>query len=212
MRRISALLATALLALVGCATNKPLEAQRIASVPSIEVVRLATPEIQRHSPETIMAGGLIFGGFGMEAAGAAAGKALRERCTLEDLGYLVLREFVDQAPKRIPNWPSMSVQEAPVEAGFVIKDSYLLRIQPAMVWIYTFGPKGLMVSLAANLSSPAGEEIWRYTASYSQSEAGRSREIEELEAESCKLLKEEMQHAARALADQFVADLRGQER
>lgn len=212
MKCFSALLAAVLLALTGCATNKALEAERIASVSSIEVVRLATPEIQRHSPETIAAGGLIFGGFGMEAAGAAAGKALRERCKLEDLGYLVLREFVDQAPKQIPNWPSMRVQEAPVEAGYVVKESYLLQIQPAMVWIYTFGPKGLLVGLTASLISPAGEEIWRYTASYSQREAGRSREIEELEAESCKLLKEEMQLAARALAGQFVADVSGQKR
>ena len=212
MRCVSPFLAAVLLAITGCATNKPLEAQRIASIPSVEVVRLATPEIQRHSPETVAAGGLLFGGFGMEAMGAAAGKAMRERCKLEDLGYLVMREFVEQAPKQIPRWPSMRVQERPVEAGYVLKDAYQLQFQPAMVWVYTFGPKGLMVNLAASILSSAGEEIWKYTASYSQKEAGRSREIEELEAESCKLLKEEMQLAARALAGQFVADLSGQKR
>lgn len=212
MRRASTFLAVLLLAATGCATNKPLEAQRIASMPLIEVVRLSTPEIQRHSPETIAAGGLLLGGFGMEAAGAAAGKALRERCKLEDLGYLVMREFVEQAPKQIPSWPSMRVEESPVEAGYLVKDAYQLQLQPAMVWIYTFGPKGLLVNIAGRIVSPGGEEIWKYTASYSQKDAGRSRDIEELEAESCKLLKEEMLLAARALAGQFVADLSGQKR
>lgn len=212
-RRISILFVLLALSIItGCAANKQVEAQRLKAISSIEVVRTATPEIQRHSAATIVGGGLLFGGFGMEAVGAEAGKELRERCKLDDFGVLVTREFVEQVPKQIPGWPSMRVRETPVEAGYVAQDAYMLQFQPGMVWLYMFGPKGLLIAVTATLASPSGEELWKYNASYSQKQAGREREIEELEADSCKHLKEEMQYAARVLAGLFVTDLSGLKR
>jgi hypothetical protein len=213
-RRISiGFVLLALLSITGCAVNKPVEAQRLKAISSIEVVRIATPEIQRHSGATIAGGGLLFGGFGMEAVGEEAGKELRERCKLDDFGVLVTREFIEQVPKQIPGWPIMRVREAPVEAGYVAKDAYMLQFQPGVAMLYTFGAfKGFSIAVTATIASPSGEELWKYNTFYSQKKAGREREIEELEADSCKLLKEEMQHAARVIAGQCVTDLSGQKR
>ena len=200
-----------LLTLVGCATNKPMEAKQLETISSVEVARYPTPEIQRHSGATIGVGGLLLGGFGMEAAGAVAGKALRERCKLEDFGALLIREFVEQVPKQIPTWPSMRVREAPIEAGYVVKDAYLLSFKPIGVILFTFGAKGLLANVTATLVSPGGEEIWNFMSSYSQKKAGRERELEELEADSCRLLKEEMQYAAHIMAGQFITNLSGEQ-
>jgi hypothetical protein len=191
----------------GCAGNKPLESGRIEKVALLEVARYATPEIQRHSAATILGGGLIFGGFGMEAVAASAGQQLRERCALEDFGRLVADQFVAQAPAQIPSWPKMRVQETPIEPGYVARDAHLLAFKPEVVWLYSFGPKGLMASVSATLVAPDGSELWRHLISYSQKDAGRMRELEELEANDCRLLKEEMRYAARVMAAQFVGEL-----
>jgi hypothetical protein len=37
-------------ALAGCATNKPLEGVRLEAIAPLEIVSVATPELQRHSP------------------------------------------------------------------------------------------------------------------------------------------------------------------
>jgi len=208
----ASLVIVVLLTLAGCATNKPMEAKRLETISSVEVARYPTPEIQRHSGATIGVGGLLLGGFGMEAAGTVAGKALRERCKLEDFGALVTREFVEQAPKQIPTWPSMRVREAPIEAGYVVKDAYLLSFQPIVVCLYSFGAaKGLNAGVTATLVSSSGEEIWKFISEYYQKKAGRERELEELEADSCRLLKEEMQYAACIMAGQFITNLSGQQ-
>lgn len=193
---------------IGCATtDKPLEARRLESIASLEVARYAIPEFQRHSSETMVGGGLLLGGFGMEAAAAAAGERLRQRCRLEDFGKLVVQEFVAQAPKQIPKWPSMRVLEAPVQAEYAAKDAVLLLLEPGKVLLFS-GAGGLMTYATATLVAPGGEVIWSFRTTYSQKEAKRERGLEELEADSCKLLKEEMRHAAGVMAGNFIADLK----
>jgi hypothetical protein len=201
-----------LLALVGCASDKPLDTKRLDSNTVLQVVRSATPEIQRHSAGTMAGGGLLFGGFGMEAIAASVGKELRERCNLEDFGALVVQEFVSQATKQIPTWPKMLVKQEPVELGFATKNESSLFFQPTAAWLYSFGAaKGLNAAAMATLAAPNGEVIWRRQAGYSQVRANRERELDELEANDCKLLKEEMQHAAGVIAADFVADLMRQQ-
>jgi hypothetical protein len=57
----------------------------------------------------------------------------------------------------------------------------------------------------ATLVSPKGEILWRRQAFFSQKKVHRERELVDLEANECKLLEEEMQHAATVTADDFVA-------
>ena len=62
--------------LQGCAsTGDPLKQDEFKSLSEIKVVCKKTPEIQRHSGSTITGGGLLFGGFGMEALAKEAGKS-----------------------------------------------------------------------------------------------------------------------------------------
>lgn len=46
-----------------------------------------------------------------------------------------------------------------------------------------------------------------HQAHYWQKQANREQELEVLEANGCKLLKEEMQYAAGQIAEQFITDL-----
>jgi len=198
-----------LIAMVGCATDKPLEDKQLDSISALDVVRYSTPELQRHSEGTIVGGGLLFGGFGMEALGASAGKELRERCNLADFGELMVRAFVARAPEQMPKWPRMSVRETPVEPVYSAKETYVLLFQPTTVWLYIFGSlKGLNTGAMATLMAPDGEVMWRHQAFYSQMREKRGQDVEALEANSCKLLKEEMQYAAGFMANDFIANIR----
>jgi len=191
-----------------CSTNKPLEGIRPESLAPLAVVQFATPEIQRHSPGTIAGGGLLFGGFGMEAVAASEGQKLRERCGLEDFGRLAVREFVVAAPRVVPSFAGMRVVDKPVDATPRLPDSYVLTVKTSAVWIYTFGgAQGLNAFATATITSPAGSVLWERMGSYSSRQAGRVRPIEELEADSCRLLKEEMVDAARAVVSEWISDL-----
>jgi hypothetical protein len=148
-------LAVVLALTAACSTNKPLEGIRPESLTPLAVVQFATPEIQRHSPGTIAGGGLLFGGFGMEAVAASEGQKLRERCGLEDFGRLAVREFVVAAPRVAPSFARMRVVDKPVESTPRLPASYVLTIKTSAVWVYTFGAaQGLNVFAVATVTSP----------------------------------------------------------
>jgi len=204
--------AVLLTSLAGCASDQALQANRLDSVAMLTLARYPTPSIQRHSEGTIAGGGLLLGGFGMEALAGAAGTELSERCKLADFGLLVAGEFASKAPQQIPKWPPMEVKPGPVESPNSVKDSYVITIQPVAVRQYSFGAaKGLNTSVMATLASPKGEVLWTRQAFYSQKQVHRERELVDLEANECKLLEEEMQHAATVTADDFVAELKSRQ-
>ena len=207
-------LALPLSLMAGCAAERTLEAGRRASIPSLDVVLLTGPEIQRHSGATISGGGLLRSGFSTEAVATAAGKALRERCHLEDIGELVMQRFVAGAPRRIPGWPVMDVRESDAPALIPRtssnKDGYALTFAPEYVWLFSVGPKGLNTSVMGTLVGPGGEVIWKHRAPYAERDAGHERELSELEANDCALLKDEMHYAAGVMAADLVADLKQQ--
>jgi hypothetical protein len=204
------LLAFIIAAATGCATNKPLEGVRLEAIAPLEIVSLPTPELQRHSPTTIVGGGLLFGGFGMEAVAATDGKRLREQCGLEEFGGMLVREFAAAARGAIPSLAELRVASAPVQVEPRIPGTYVLVVQTGNVWLYTFSAaQGLNIVATASIASPRGSVIWERTGFYSSKNAGRVRPIEELEADSCRLLKEEMRDAASAMVGEWIADLKG---
>ena len=146
----------------------------------------------------------------MEAVAAGEGQKLREQCGLEHFGELVVREFTNAAPQAIPSFAGMRIVGGPVQADRRAPGFYALAVKPSNVWLYTFGAaQGLNVGVIGSITSPAGNVIWERTSFYSSKVAGRVRPIEELEADSCKLLKEEMRDAASAIAGEWIADLKG---
>lgn len=204
------LLAFVVAAVAGCAANKPLEGVRLEAIAPLEVVSLPTPELQRHSPTTIVGGGLLFGGFGMEAVAAAEGKTLREQCKLEEFGVLLVREFAAAAPRAIPSLSGLRAGSAPVQAEPRIPGTYVLAVKTGNVWLYTFSAaQGLNIGATASITAPSGGVIWERFSFYSSKKAGRVRPIEELEADSCRLLKDELRDAAGAIVGEWIADLKG---
>jgi hypothetical protein len=202
--------ALAVLLLAACSTNTPLQGVRVEAITPLEAVWVPAPEIQRHSPATMAGGGLVFGGFGMEAAAADQGRQLRERCGLEDFGALALRAFAEAAPRSVPSFAGIQAAQRPVADPPRRPGAYVLAVKTEMVWIYTFtAVQGLNVAATATITAPTGGIVWQYTATYSSREARRVRGIEELEADSCRLLKEEMRDAADKLAADWVSDLTG---
>lgn len=207
-------LALAVLTMTGCASTKPLDPELLASISSVEIVRSETPELQLHSFETTVAEAYVGFLYSLKpwAIQKAEGTKLRERCRLDDFGYMVVRQFAEQAPKRMPRWANLRVREAPVGGPYVTADAYVLQVHPVNVLLFSYGSKGLTANVSATLTSPGGDELWKSDARYSQSEAGRARELHELEEDDCRLLKEEMLFAARSLAEQLVTALSGRGR
>jgi hypothetical protein len=206
MKRIACIVVATVL-LAACSTNKPLEGVRLESIAPLDVVQLPTPEVQRHSPGTMAGGGLLLGGLGMEVAAAAEGKKLREQCGLDAFGTLVVAKFATAAPQAIPSLAGMRAV-APPAGGTARPGAYVLTVKPGYVWLYTFGAaQGLNAGAVATITSPAGNVLWEKTGHYTSKEAGRVRSIDALEADSCRLLKEEMREAAGVIAAQWIADL-----
>jgi len=210
MKKISnvATFLAALLLIQGCATDKPLVKRDLASLTPLKVVRHNTPEIKIHTVGGMVLGGLLFGGFGMEAVGAARGKALREQSSLPDYGQLVMSKVIERLPKEIPDWPRMIVEDKPVESDYVYKPGFLLAFDIDAMTRYSVGPKGFNAITSAEMHGPNGDLIWRKQFFYSQHQSGRDRELNELEADNAKLLKEEMDFAAEKTVTDFIEDLR----
>jgi hypothetical protein len=131
---------------------------------------------------------------------------------LEDFGELVVRDFVAQVSKQIPTWPKMRVVEAAVKPGYAAKDAVLLRFELNLIMLWWGGAQaGFSTVQTATLVTPGEEVIWTHRLTYSQKEEKRDRSLEDLEANSCKLLKEEMQYAAGVTAGRFIGALKRQQ-
>ena len=195
--------------LQGCAsTGDPLKQDEFKPLREIKVVCKKTPEIQRHSGSTITGGGLLFGGFGMEALAREAGKKLRERCSLPDYNQLVMTNFVNNIPKEIEDWPVMKIEKTIVENDYIPQTGYALCFKVDALLLYTFGAaKGLTTVGEAEIISSKGERIWFHQYSYRQKDFGEVPELEELEADNCKLLKEQMNFAAKQASNELIKDI-----
>ncbi len=203
----------------GCAADKPLAKSHLPSLGSIKAVRYETPEIRKITAAAGVGGFLVFGaiggigggGMGEALAYYAQGKQLREKCGLPDYGELVLQQLYARIRFEFPDWPLMSTEELPVASDFEYPGGGLLILKVESVIISSFGAsaKGFNAASTAQIRIPGGELIWLRHFSFEAGVLGRHRELEELEAENCKLLKEEMQFAATKTVDDFIAHLRG---
>ena len=73
---------------------------------------------------------------------------------------------------------------------------------------YTFGAlKGLTTVGEAEIISSNGERIWFHQHSSQMKDFGEVPEIEELEADNCKLLKEHMNFAAKRASNELIKDI-----
>jgi hypothetical protein len=129
---------------------------------------------------------------------------MRERLGLPDFGQLVMKKFVERAPEQIPNWPKMVVEDTPIDEAPSHDRGYQLTFRVSFVIVRSYGELGLSTHSGSELLAPDGSLLWRRYSSYSQSQAGRAKELDVLEADGGKLLKEEMNFAAEKTAQDFI--------
>jgi hypothetical protein len=204
------------LALHGCATETVLRRSDLEMIPQLTVSRYSTPEIRKHSgggtgAGVVLGSDLGLGGIGIawDAIAYSEGKEMRERLALPDFGQLIMNTFIARASDEIPNWPKMIVQEALVDEVLAPDRRYLLTFQVGYINVRSYGELGLSTFCAAELLGPEGGVLWRKHFGYSQSQAGRAKELEVLEANGGKLLKEEMDFAAETTVQNFIDHING---
>lgn len=219
LNKLAGLLAMAL-ALHGCAaTDKALLTSDFDGVSQLTVTRESTPEISKHSGGGTGAGVVLgavlgLGGIGLawQAIAYSEGKEMRERLALPDFGQLVMKKFVERAAEQIPNWPKMLVEDTPIDEAPSHDRGYLLTVRVSFVIVRSYGELGLTTHSRGELLAPDGSLLWRRLYGYSQSQAGRAKELDVLEADGGKLLKEEMDFAAEKTAQDFIDHLKGNTR
>ena len=221
----------------GCATaDKPLRINDLLSLSPLKVIRFETPPIKRYTwgvatkslllPTTYFMHG-FFGGFGTDALATMDGMALRKKCFLPDYGQLVMNKFNEKVAKDKTSWPRMLIEDnpvqmevpvspiaspvsdIPVQKKYEYKSSNTLSFNVACIYLHDWGfRKGLYTSTIAEIHIVTGHLIWRKRSDYSQKKAGRERELEEIEANDCTLLKEGMDYAAEMTAEEFIEDIK----
>jgi len=102
----------------------------------------------------------------------------------------------------------MVVDNEPEESESTRTTGPLLEFHVDRITLYSSGAtKGLSTITNAEIRSANGDVIWRRQFIYSQN-PGRAGDLEELEADNGKLLKEEMNFAAEATVKDFINHLK----
>jgi len=194
----------------GCATsNISLSQKEFDKLYSMKLVRYKTAELQIHTGSTILAGGLVFGGFGMESFAKVKGNEWTQKCSLPDFSKLTIEIFIDKVSKEIKDWPSMTVEENPAGDDYASQTDNLIIFKATALRLYSFGAlKGLSTLVTANITAPGRGQVWSNTYAYQQKKFGEVPDLEVFEAENCKVLKEQMNFAANKTASEFIMDLK----
>jgi hypothetical protein len=122
---------------------------------------------------------------------------------------MVMNKFTEKAAKEIPAWPRMLIEDNPVQTDYEYKSGHILSFCVDYIRLNSFGRrKGLSTSTIAEMRTATGDLIWMKRYDYSQKKADRERELEELEANDCELLKEEIDYAAEKTAAEFTKDIK----
>ncbi len=139
------------------------------------------------------------------------GNRLKDNCALPDLGALVLERFVARTPGEVPQWPEMMVKAEPVDEGFVAGQGFtvVIMVSDQQVGPYRYSKKGYAADVVIEIKGRYGEVLfWRWYF-FEPDKNGMNRSLEELEAEGCRVLKEDMAIAADRTVDDFISALKG---
>jgi hypothetical protein len=226
------MISAALLLCQGCAAkNQALAKGDMASLAPIKMVRYETPGIMKASgTET----GLIAlvtiaapGGSVLLVVGDAYGKSrgTETQSIIPDFGSAVMDKFLLNVKKTVHDWPELVVVRDPIkdeisEQATVIELD-VKRLAYGSIDLSRGGimlerglDKGFIVDgflskTVVTMKDLHGEILWQKSYVYLSKDHGRERSLEELEANNCSLLKEEMIFAAEKTAQDFIDHLNG---
>ncbi len=201
----------------GCAANKPLTVKNMQAVPSIKVVRTGPPGYLKETAGSQAAAftGIMFGAIGGAIGGgisasmqAKNGKQLAEKYCLPDVNKMITERFVERVRTDLPDWPKLDVVETPVAKDYKPGPGYVLMIKGGGVNVNSM-TYGFIMGATATMTGPGEEVVWEKGYLYKSSDFSRSRSIESLESDNCKLLKEELDFAVDKIVSEFIRHLKG---
>jgi hypothetical protein len=203
----------------GCATDKSYARKDFSSLTSVKVIRYETPGIERSTKtETLLLTTAVIAVHGGSALLLLNDKYCEERGQemqeeIPDFGLLVMNNFVDKLKHEIPDFPALTVECTPVEAEHT-ESSTLISFKVKRVAYGFMDPlrgsgNNFYSKTVVTMKDPQGYVIWQRNFLYLSENFDRAKEIDELEADDAKLLKEEMHFAAEQTAADFIAHLRG---
>ena len=203
----------------GCATDKPYVKKDFSSLAPVKVVRYETPGIERSTKtETLLITTAVIavpGGSALlllnDEYCETRGKEMQEK--IPDFGLLVMNKFVEKLKNEISDFPALTVACEPVDDEYS-EPSTLISFKVKRVAYGFLDPlrgsgDNFSSKTVVTMTDHKGGILWQKNFLYLSENFGRSKKIDELEADSARLLKEEMEFAAEQTAEDFVADLNG---
>lgn len=154
------------------------------------------------------------------------------KANIPDLGQLVMKTFVERAPREVANWPTMTVDEKPFNRDDVNnfiknKSGSILIFQIARTIenvrgagflpvfaslksypIYELNAhNGLVATIRTVLQDPEGKIVWAKYSKYSSRIFGRNMNFNEYLADDYRLLREEIEFAANTIVSELIDNL-----
>ncbi len=217
----------------GCASSSTqalLNHDRAALGP-IKMVRYETPGILKSSGTEAgvmaLATLAVPGGSALFVVGDVYGKA-RGSATQElipDFGSLVMDKFLDSVNQTAPGWPELSAVREPLKEELTEKTTTIeldvKRLAYGSIDLTRGGiildrgmdkgvvADGFMSKTVVTMKDPQGDVLWQKSYIYLSKDYDRGMSLDELEANDCSLLKEEMMFAAEKTVQDFVNHLNG---
>ncbi|MBI5075117.1 MAG: hypothetical protein HZB62_08155 [Nitrospirae bacterium] len=219
----------------GCAStpNQALLNHDRATLGPIKMIRYETPGILKSSgTETgvmALATLAVPGGSALFVVGDAYSKArgADTQYLIPDFGSMVMDRFLECVNEKAPGWPELSAVREPLkeELNENIKTAIIeldvKRLAYGSIDLTRGGiildrgmdkgviADGFMAKTVVTMKDPQGDVLWQKSYVYLSKDHDRGMSLDELEANNCDLLKEEMIFAAEMTVQDFVNHLNG---
>lgn len=206
--------------LQACATNKPYIKKDFSSLAPLKVVRYETPGIERSTKtETLLMTTAVIalpGGSALlllnDKYCEARGQEMQKK--IPDFGLLVMNNFIEKLKNEVPDFPGLTLECEPVGKNYTDESSTLIsfkvkRVAYGFLDVLRGGGNGFYSKTIVTMTDPHGDVLWQKKFVYLSKDFDRAKELDELEADDARLLKEEMHFAAEKTAADFIAHLKG---
>ena len=203
MTRILALLLG--ITLAGCGT--PLERDKVAKIPSVEVVVVETPPVQVMTVMQAFVKSPYGDGLLPGLIADAEGKALVRPPAIPDIGLLVAQGLQSRLPQQASWFPKMSSPIRSASAGQTMpRESLRIAIER-----YEVAPAPLRTVFATaevSLRDAANQPLWSQRKTFSGfTHGGEKIEIERLSRGDTSQLRTEVERAAQWLVNEIAGSI-----
>lgn len=201
----------------GCAAERQLVKSDLKTIDSVKLVRHSAPSLLKdtRSSASVALAGVFLGSAGSAIAQEtrlgmmkASGLKAEKQYNLPDFSELVIKRLNERIPKEISDWPKMTMSVSPAGPDAYGESGNTLLVH--VVWLRVRVVGGFEAEVTGQLYNKRKDVLWRKSFRYFSGDFNRSADIEQLEADNGKLLKDEYAFAADKIATIFIKDLRGE--